>query len=372
MRVALDVRTAFGSGAGSKYHCTSLARWLPIVAPHHEFVGVTLRSFRNSPPRKEVAQLGIPVVSSLVPSSIAHYAWNRSMFWTPEWFPRHFDVYCQTDCATPPLIRKRPYVAFIHDLAFVRYPELYLAPQRFLEVLRVVEQRADVVVADSEHTRQDIIELTRISGERIRVVYCAVEREDQPAESIVRELQCNYKLSGPYFLSLGVICHKKNVVRLVKAYAQFRRVVPDPPSLVFAGSPGDAFAELQQTVNDLDLRSSVRFLGYLPREHITPLFYGASALLYPSLYEGFGLPPLQAMSLGVPVLTSRTSSLPEVVGDAAILVEPYSEREIADGLHRLWSDDRLRAQLIELGFRQAEKFSWAESCRTLVRIFEAL
>ena len=192
-------------------------------------------------------------------------------------------------------------------------------------------------------------------------------------EKRIAEVKKSLGISGDYFLYLGTIEPRKNLERLIKAYALFvKKVGKDAPLLVLAGGKGWLYSGIFEKVKSLGLEKKVVFTKYVPSEDMNPLMCGAMAFVFPSLYEGFGMPPLEAMACGVPVLSSGEASLPEVTGDCALICDAYSAKSIAGGLYRLYSDEKLRKQLSTKGLERAKQFSWEESAQALYNVYEEL
>jgi glycosyltransferase involved in cell wall biosynthesis len=272
-----------------------------------------------------------------------------------------------------PLARRVPGVVTIHDVSFLLFPERFLpGRRRYLSAFtRMSVFGARRVVASSENTRRDIIRLLGVPAERVRVVRLGVEdrfraRPDAGALARFREAQ---QLHAQFFLYVGTLEPRKNLVRLLNAYHIARHKGVEWP-LVLAGGKGWLYEEIFQRVRDLNLEDCVKFPGYVRNEDL-PLWYNAaSAFVYPSLYEGFGLPVAEAMACGCPVLTARNSSLVEVAGDAAILVDGEDQTAIADGLCRLAGDARLREELSVRGQAQSAQFSWAHTAAEMVAVYD--
>lgn len=372
MRVAFDVRAALGAYPGTKYHCTRLAHWLPKVAPQHQFEGVYLRSLRHPPNPADLRFVGLPTRASWLPSVVAHHFWNRSYEWTPEWFGRRYDVYVQTDCGLPPLMKGPKYAAFIHDLTFVQHPEFFEKPQHFVDLLWLAVRRAAVILVVSETTRRHLLEFTRMDENRVRLILNGCDSLPVASDQEVAEVRRRYDHTYPYFVATGEIHRKKNLPRLVQAYFALLERGVDAPDLVLIGRAGNGSEELERVLAGHPQRHRVDLLGYLPEKELYALLRGAEALLYPSLWEGFGLPPLQAMGLDVPVLAARAGSIPEVVGEAALLVDPLNVEEMTDGMARLLEDSSFRQSLVEAGRLQATRFNWEHSARQLASVLESL
>lgn len=274
-----------------------------------------------------------------------------------------------------PLARCVPGVVTIHDVAFLRFPERYLAGRRryLANFTRWSARGARLVLASSENTKRDLVQLLDIPEERVRVVYLGVEDRLRAAvdpEAVARFRQ-DHGLPEHFFLYIGTLEPRKNLVRLLDAYAQARRDGVDWP-LVLAGGKGWLYEEIFERVKTLGLEESVHFPGYVLYEHL-PLWYNAAgAFVYPSLYEGFGLPVVEAMACGCPVVTARNSSLPEVAGDAAILVDGESVGELCAAMSRLAGDGMLRQELRVRGRRQAARFTWQRTAADVLAAYDEI
>jgi glycosyltransferase involved in cell wall biosynthesis len=257
-------------------------------------------------------------------------------------------------------------VVTIHDLGYLHFPQAHTrAQQLHLRLSTAWSTRvADRVIAISRATRDDLVRLARVPPAKIHVVHHGLAQRFTPGDSHRQVTTlAQYRIRTPYFLYVGTIQPRKNLVRLIEAFAQTVQQGGGLTgvSLVIAGKRGWRSAPIERRAAELGLADRVQFVGYVADEDLSDLMSGALAFVFPSLYEGFGMPVLEAMACGTPVLTSRTSSLPEVAGDAALLVDPSRIDEIASGLRRLASDSSLRSDLREHGLRRAAQFTW-ERC----------
>jgi glycosyltransferase involved in cell wall biosynthesis len=283
-----------------------------------------------------------------------------------EWFT-DFDVVFAPNFVPPPT-RSRNLVLTVHDLAFRKFPETApMATRRWLQRLNRALRQASEIVVPSEATRRDLLELYPVDGERVTVIHHGVDRDRmRPApEEEVERARKRHGVKGRYVFFLGGLEPRKNLPRLVRAYA---RASVDA-ALVIAGASvswnPEGRDELESALTALPdaVRGRVTLTGYLGTREKAALLTGAEALVFPTLYEGFGFPLLEAMACGTPVLTSNVSSLPEVAGDAALLVDPLDEAAVAQGIDRLLGDAAFRQRLIEAGNRRIEHFSWDDSAR---------
>jgi glycosyltransferase involved in cell wall biosynthesis len=231
-------------------------------------------------------------------------------------------------------------------------------------MMRSAIRRSALVLTVSEASRADILRFfPETEAERVQVVSNAIDPAilDDPGEEERERVRERYQIRGRFVLYAGNIKPHKNLDRLISAFALLRRQGFDDLKLIIIGDEVSRHGSLRRTTDAAGLRQEVRFFGFVPDRTLACLYRMASVFAFPSLYEGFGLPPLEAMACGAPVVTSRLSSLPEVVDDAALLVDPYSVEDIARGLARVLSDDELRAELVARGRARAESFSWEQS-----------
>ena len=271
-----------------------------------------------------------------------------------------------------PRRRLPPSVVTVHDLGYHAYPETHTLAQRILieAGTRWSVYTAQRVIAVSAATAHDLQRHYRTPAERIRVVHEATTAPLRIGAEQVDAVRRRYGLMRPYALFVGTIQPRKNVGRLVQAYAWLYRNTPIGWDLVFAGAPGWLSERLYAEAAALGLGKQMHFLGFVPDDALPALIKGAHFFAFPSLFEGFGLPVLEAQSYGVPVLTSNNSSLPEVAGDAALLVDPTDVDAIANAMLRLSQDEVLRQQLIEAGYANVQRFSWEKAARETLAVLE--
>lgn len=379
MRVAIDARPAVSAGmTGVGFYTRELILRLPGMDPSTRYVAWYLNARRALRP----------------------WRWRRRRFprrpnlaerWTPipaTWFERtsqrwerprlerllRFDVLLAPNFVPPPT-RTRRLVLTIHDLAFRLEPETApLATRRWLDRLDRALRQAARIIVPSHGTRNDLLEHYPVEPERVRVIPHGVDavRFRRPAESIIQQTRQRHGIDGPYLLFLGGIEPRKNLPTMVRAFAGLPRDL-DAQLVIAGGSVAwnpEGRELLDRALGALSpsARRRVRVTGYVPEPEKVALLAGAEGLVYASLYEGFGFPVLEAMAAGTPVLTSDLSSLPEVAGDAAFLVDPRSEEAIAEGMERLLQDADLRARLAAAGQERASAFRWEETVRRTAQV----
>ena len=269
-------------------------------------------------------------------------------------------------------------VITVHDMVYKAFPETVRARTKYMldTGLKRSMKRADLIVTDSEFSKSEILKYFPQHESKLRVVPCGVDlRKFRPCTEPERipAVKSSLGIEGEYFLYLGTIEPRKNLERLIAAYNIFiQKVKENPPKLVLAGGKGWLYDSIFAKVTELGLADKVIFTRYVPSEDMNPLMCGAMAFVFPSIYEGFGMPPLEAMACGVPVLTSDAASLPEVTGDCAVIADAYSEESIAEGLYDLYSDEELRRSLSKRGLERAKTFTWERSAEKLYDVYREL
>lgn len=262
-------------------------------------------------------------------------------------------------------------IPLITDLAVFRMPEVYQTSRVLWWRLQYgfVKRRANFFLAISEFTKREMMTLLRIPPERIFVVPCACNGKLKRAgENEICLLREQYQLTKPFVLFVGNTNPRKNLQRLIRAFDKAKQRGLSH-QLVIAGEQGWKF-DRESVLKDVACKDAVHFIGFVPDEDLCALYSAADVFAFPTLYEGFGIPVLEAQSCGTPVLTSACSSLPEVGGDSAVYVDPHSEDSICDGLLRILNDAPLREELIEKGYENVKRFSWQRSAELLEEIIE--
>lgn len=292
------------------------------------------------------------------------------------WFHGSFaDITHFFNYIVPPFVRGKTVVT-VHDMVLRAYPETMRTRTRLLlqTGLKRSMRRADLIVTDSAFSRSEIAKYYSQFADKVRVVPCGVDaKRFHPAlpEEIAR-VRARYHLPERYFLYLGTLEPRKNLVRLIEAYGLLRARHSDAPPLVLAGGKGWQYEQIFAASAKKTVRGYVLFPSYIAAEDMAAVYSGALAFVFPSLYEGFGMPPLEAMACGTPVLTANAASLPEAVGDAALLCNPRKREAIAQGMERLLTDEALRERLRRRGFRRAAQMSWDAAAEQLWAVYREL
>jgi glycosyltransferase involved in cell wall biosynthesis len=365
MRIGIDAH-ALGSGSsGNETYYEQLLRYLAKVPGkgHHYTVYYTH-----------------PVAARRVPSSEAFHLkriWPATPFWrVPFSFPLEFrreklDVF-HAQHIIPPFCKCKA-VSTIPDIAHEHFPEFFskFETLRSKVLIRRSARRADHIITVSEYSKNDIARTYDIDPRKITVTYEGAGDGYFPRdkEHCREQIAAKYGVTAPFLLYVGRLQERKNLRRLVSAYARLRKGGADE-TLVLVGKRDWMFANIYAHVESLGLATSVTFTGYIPSEDLPAFYNGAEAFVYPSIFEGFGLPVIEAMACGLPVLTSFGSSLEEVAGDAAVLVDPMSEESIARGLGKLLSDSSLRARLGQAGLARSACFSFRKAAEQTIGVYE--
>lgn len=368
MRITIDYTSALQQTAGIGRYTRELVAALARLDHENEYTLFCA----GGEPESGHAQWpdNFSVLTSRIPARWLTAGWHKlGLPMTVERLAGDCDIFHSPDFTLPPLREARGVVT-IHDLSFLRLPEL--ADPGLREYLqRTVPRsvaRAHRILADSENTKADLAELLDVAPEKVSVVPAGIETRFRPIRDTVRlnEVRARYKLPQWFILFVGTIEPRKNLARLISAYAQLRRQTGLPHALVIAGKPGWLYQGVFDQVTQEGLRDYVYFPGFVADEDLPAVYTLADLLAFPSLYEGFGLPPLEAMACGTPVVASNNSSLPEALGTAALFVDAEDVEGLADAMARVLGHANLRVRLADLGRAQAARFTWESAAQKLL------
>jgi glycosyltransferase involved in cell wall biosynthesis len=274
-----------------------------------------------------------------------------------------------------PFFSPCPLVVSVHDVSFRRYPAFFSPRDRllFATLLPWTLRKASAVLTLSEHARQEIVELYPYVKNKTYVTLLAPSSLFHPLdqEESLAFVRRQYGLASEFVLAVGNLQPRKNLLRLVKAFAAVCRQRPEA-QLAIVGKAQWQSSAIYKAVQDLGLERSVIFTGYVPDDMLVQLYNAAKLFVYPSIYEGFGLPILEAMACGTPVITSTTSSMPEVAGQAALLVDPYLEEQMAQAISKVLDDVGLASSLSRAGLHRAQQFSWDRTAKQTLEAYRAV
>jgi glycosyltransferase involved in cell wall biosynthesis len=371
MLIGIDAsRAAVQERTGTENYSLNLIRHLLALESGHRY-----RLYLNRPPAIELCGATVPLFPMMADLELRLMPFPR--LWTHlrlswEMVRQPPDVLF-VPAHVLPLVHPRSSVVTVHDLGYLYYPGAHrLLDRLYLDLsTRYNARAASRVIALSQATKDDLVRHYGIQPAKITVVYPGCDENMKPVgnESLIERVKARYGIRGDYILYVGTLQPRKNLRRLLKAYAMVQKR-DETPCLVIAGRKGWLYDQIFQQVERLGLETEVIFPGYVPQDDLPTLLSGACFFVFPSLYEGFGLPVLEAMACGTPVLCSNVSSLPEVAGNVALLVDPLDVESMAEAMNRLLQDEGLRAQLVERGFQQVRQFSWDRCARETLTVLE--
>jgi glycosyltransferase involved in cell wall biosynthesis len=364
MRIAIDARKLHDFGIGTYVRNVLLG----LARLDHETDYIVLCRPMDVDAASELGPNFRPVVETAKPYSVSE------QFRIPLSLVRErVHLLHEPHYVLPPATRCRTVVT-IHDCIHLMFPQ-YLPGSVAHAYARAsmwsAARMSDRILTVSEASKRDILRFFDIPPEKVEVIYNAIDERFlvPPSEEQIDRMRQRYQLDKPFLLYVGNIKPHKNLERLIDAFSRVRAAGLDELRLVIIGDELSKYPPLRQAVHRHRLDKHVRFLGFQPSESLAVFYRLARAFVFPSLYEGFGLPPLEAMACGTPVVTSDVSSLPEVAGGAAVLVDPYDPAAIAEGIQRAVTDDTLRAELIARGLARVRDFSWQTSVAAIHRIY---
>src|SRR3989442_3454206 len=364
VRIGIDARKLHDFGIGT--YIRNLLRQLARLDRETEFV-----VFCRPDDREALTSLGENFRP--VPERYAHYSVAEQLSIPLALRREGITLFHAPHYVLPPLVRCRSVVT-IHDCIHLMFPQ-YLPSRLAFDYARTsirgAAKRATRVLTVSESSKRDILKYVDTQPEKIDVIYNAYDERFaiDPAEEDVVRVRERYQLQDEFVIYAGNVKPHKNLERLIDAFQIVRKRGLDHLKLVLIGDDISKYTALRRAVHQHQLHKYVRFLGYLPEETLAVMYRLAAVFVFPSLYEGFGLPPLEAMASGTPVVTSNVSSLPEVAGVAAGLLDPYQSVAIADGIYRVLTDEELRRDLRRKGLARAPQFSWEQSVRRVREIY---
>ena len=365
MRVAIDVRKLHDFGIGT--YIRNLLRHLSRIDHDTEYVLLSLPRDIDTP-----ATLGANFRA--VAQSSPNYSIREQVYVPWALWREKPDVFHAPHYVLPPAVSCRSVVT-IHDCIHLRFPQYLPSRAAYLYArasMWAAAHRSTRILTVSEASKRDILHYFDVPPDKIDVVYNALDERlsTAPDDDAIARVRQRYQLDHGFILYAGNIKPHKNLVRLIEAFDGLRRDGFDDLTLLIIGDEISKWPALRHAVHAHKLHKHVRFLGFLSDDTLAALYRMAAVFVFPSLYEGFGLPPLEAMASGTPVVTSNVSSLPEVAGDAAVLVDPTDTIDIKEGIKRILTDPGLRERLQARGLARAREFSWEHSVRRTRQIYQ--
>lgn len=364
--IAIDTSPIYRSKAGVGSYTKNLIGELPKIEHNTPYLLFNLKEqfgIKNKETRNAILRFA---------GAVKHLWWEQFLLPLSLWF-RDIDLF-HSPAFICPFIKTCRTVITIHDMAYLLYPDKFVSTyRRYLKFWVPLSVRvADKIITDSACSKRDIVRLFGISEKKVEVVYLGKSRDFQPItdKSLIDDFREKYSLRRDFILYVGTLEPRKNITGLISAYRLFKDMSPHLNyALVIGGGKGWMYSDIFKLIEKLSLVDDVIFLGYVQDKELPTLYNAAKLFVYPSLYEGFGLPVLEAMACGIPVITSNTSSLPEIVADAGIMLDPLDINALAEAMYNVLMDDNLRNSLIEKGLKRAENFSWEKTAAMTMDIY---
>lgn len=354
MKIAIDIQTTLGQKTGFGFYVKNLVAHLKKINSHHQyalFAPNTQKDF-SAPRRWWWDQVEVPLKARQAGVDILHQP-----------------------AFSAPILYRGKVVVTVHDLIAIVYGQdiPFFARQYFGRWMPFSYRAADHIIAISEHTKQDLVKLLNINDRAITVIPLACGEQFKPPKDSRRfgDALAKYRVKMPYILHVGTLNPRKNLHFLIRVFAEVVKRLPNY-NLVITGKFGWYYEGLFKLVKEFGLTDKVIFTGYVLDEDTPELYGGAAIFAFPSVYEGFGLPPLEAMACGAPVVASGVSSIPEVVGQAGILLEPNDLSGWTQAICKVLRDARLARKMRQAGFAQSRKFSWDKTAAATIKVYEKI
>jgi glycosyltransferase involved in cell wall biosynthesis len=376
MRIAFDYTAAIRQGAGIGSYVRNL--FAAMLAQDTETRYTLLTAGRATEEHPFPEAENVRGRSILIPDRYLNILWYRwrTPLPPPTLLTGPVDIYHNPDFTLPPLSRRVRRVVTIHDLAFIEHPE-YAVPSLAAYLNKVVPEAvaaADVVATVSHEVGRTLVKHFQTPPEKLTVIPNGVSpyfrRITDPV--LLGATQHKYNLKTPLVFAVGTLQPRKNHLGLIKAFYKAQQRKNGPAMLAIAGEQGWLYEETKQLVSDLKLDKKVRFLGRVTDHELVTLYSMATLFAFPSFFEGFGVPPIEAMACGAPVITSNVSALPEVAEGAALLVDPHDIDALADAIIRLTEDENLRMELRQKGYERVQHYTWARSAQKMLNVYQKL
>jgi glycosyltransferase involved in cell wall biosynthesis len=376
MKIGIDASCLLTRRTGIGYFTQNLLGEMLSLNSPHEF-HVFMNSYRHPLPKLPMLQKSnVHARHFRVPGPFLINAWRYLRFPPIELFTGFVDIFHSTTGYLPPQLRGKRIVT-VYDLFFLKHPDLCdrLGGRYFAGIFPKRLPKYDHIIVPSNATKHDLLDLIKVEEEKVTVIYGGVDQQkfhvisDQSLLETVREEYC---LPRNYIMSVCTIEPRKNIEGLLIAYRHLKEILYNPPKLVIVGQEGWDSSRIKGMVRQHNLGQDVLFTGYVPEEHLPVLYNAALLFVYPSLWEGFGLPVLEAMACGVPCLVSTTPALKEITEGAAMMMDPYNYYEMAERIKDLITSHREREEMLHKGLLHVQKFSWVLTAQKTLRVYEKI
>ena len=369
-KISLELQWAIGKKTGVGWYIYNIVRELN-KSRKNEYVAEFVNFLNKYDARKEI-NCDIEIKENkLMPYKIYNFLTKKLNISHNLIFGTKSDIYHFFNFTIPKNIKGKIIIT-IYDTVFFTAPET-MGDMKTISEYKYAAEKSDLIITISESAKSDIIKYFNVDEKKIQIVTPGIDLEKYSynyTDIEFENIRKKYNLPQNYILYLGTIEPRKNIERIVKAFKRYKKEINDDLKLVIVGNKGWKYENIMKLIESMG--TDIIITGYIDEEDKIPIYKLAQFFTFPSLYEGFGMPVLEAMAAGVPVVTSNVSSLPEVAGDAAILVDPLSEDEIFEAYKKILSDKKLRRDMIQKGLEQAKKFQWKNSVEVLEKVYEKM
>jgi glycosyltransferase involved in cell wall biosynthesis len=372
VKIGYNAQIISRSGAGIVNFARNVIQHLVQVQSDHEFFIYGNPAFLS---HLESHHAHIVPTNPFVDNSSKRIIWEQCVL--PFKISRNnLDLMLYPDHTAPIFKKSCPVVITLHDIAFISFPDTFTSATRLYKEYAVKQsvKRASRIIAVSEFTKLEVMKFLDVPESKLTVIYRGIDERFQENSNEVQlsSIRTKYDLQNKFILFVGTLEPRKNIQKLIQGYAGLLKQKKIPHDLIIVGGQGWLFKDIYGMIEKLGVQNSVKLLGYVADTDLPLLYNLADVFVYPSLYEGFGLPPLEAMACGCPVVTSNRSSLPEIVGDAAMLVDPYDSDAIANGIFQVIDNKDYRQLLRKQGLQRASQFTWKRTVAEILKIFDAI
>ncbi len=374
MRIVFDARCFFGVKTGVGYYAYNIIKSLLEIDREDEFAlfyGMALRPYTGLLP--DFSDKKVDTILYRFPGRIFDFFTDRFPSLKIDRMIGGYDIFHTPSFIPPPLKGKK--VITVHDLAHRLYPQFFTEEmnRHLLRHLETAAKEAEHIITISENTKKDLVEVIRVDPEKITVIYVAASEIYRPIDDTekLNQVRMKYGTGDSFIGFFGTIEPRKNIVGLVEAFKMLKARRPDiGHRLVIAGQKGWKYEESFAAIAGSGIEDQIILTGYVPEEDLPLLMNASDLVVYPSFYEGFGMPPLEAMACGRPVVTSDTSSMPEAVGDAAVMVDPKDVEGLSQAMENVLSDEQLALKMREKGLERAKLFSWRDAATKTLEVYK--
>lgn len=373
MRIGIDARSVLKQRTGVGNYTYNLIENLSQIDRENQYV---LFYSHHKNVRSAIPKFDNPNFQSKFirfPNKLLNLMWGTLRIPKIDWLVGEVDLYHSPNYNLN-MLGKGKSLMTIHDLNFFTYRKYSISSARWHYAFKIKSyaHQVDAITVVSESTKREVLKYMEVPGEKVHVVYNGYSPSFRPLEESenTQKVLEKYKIEGDFILYVGTLEPRKNIEGLIRAYHQCK--AKDDFLLVLAGGKGWKYKHIFRLVEELKLENRVVFTWYVPDSDLPVLYNQASLFVYPSFYEGFGIPPLEAMACGLPVIVSNTTSIPEVVGDAGVYVDPHDVEQISRSIDTVLSDEQLRKGMIGRGLERARLFSWEKTAREILRLYHQI